>query len=52
MKFLSRYEYECPSCHGKLDDEVIDGIEKKVCRSEKCRATYGDKGQIWDSAEV
>ena len=51
MKFLSRHEYECPYCHQQLQDEVIDGVEKKVCRSEICVTVCGEKGRVWECAD-
>lgn len=51
MKFLSRHEYECPYCHQQLQDEVIDGVEKKICRSEICVTVCGEKGRVWECAD-
>lgn len=52
MKFLNKNEYECPYCHKQLQDEVIDGKEVKVCKSDICMYQVGDKGRVWDSMEV
>lgn len=51
MKFLSKSEYECPYCGGKLQDETRDGKEVKVCYSETCRLVAGENGRAWESAD-
>lgn len=38
----------CPDCHERLYDEKRNGKEVKVCYSEHCKMTYGDKGQVWE----
>lgn len=52
MKFISKNDYECPYCHGQLQDEERDGKEVKVCYSEMCKIAGFCNGRVFDSADI
>lgn len=46
---ILRYITTCPHCHNRLQDEVRDGAEVKVCYSDICMVECGDKGKVWEA---
>lgn len=49
MKFISSLDYECPYCHGQLQDEKLNGQEVRVCNSEACNLVGG---RVFNIVEV
>lgn len=47
MKFIDRYEYECPYCHTQLEDKAVNEIDYKKCNNKECTGI----NNIWAMAD-
>ena len=48
MNFMDKNEFECPYCHGKLDELVWNGVEVKLCTNEKCEVGLNKRWEVAD----